>query len=92
MRALEILGYIRNNDYIMDLLDKTDMDEAITELEALQSRSCEWCKHFRDDNHAPSFDGYCVDVGTYIEGENELLPLDVDRGFCCNRYEPKDNQ
>ena len=68
------------------------IDEAIAELEALQSRRCEGCKNFRDDNHAPSFDGYCADVGTYIEGENELLPLDVDRGFCCNRYEPKAEQ
>lgn len=36
MKTLQILKYIRNNDYIMDLLDKSDMDEAIAELEALQ--------------------------------------------------------
>ena len=44
MRALEILGYIRNNDYIMDLLDKTDIDEAISELEeAMKPKTCEGC-------------------------------------------------
>ena len=45
-KALDILGYIRNNDYIMDLLDKTDIDEAISELEeAMKPKTCEWCRY-----------------------------------------------
>ena len=33
-KALDILKYIRNNDYIMDFLDKAYIKEAIKELEA----------------------------------------------------------
>jgi hypothetical protein len=34
MKALEILAYLKKNDYIMDLLDKNEVNEAITEIEA----------------------------------------------------------
>jgi len=46
MTAIRILRYIRNNDYIMDLLDEEDVNEAIAELEALENRSCDGRKHY----------------------------------------------
>lgn len=88
MKALEYLLSLKDSIPRGHTYDK-ELDEAIVELEVLQGRSCETCKSFKDDNHAPSFDGYCTTVGTYIEGENELLPLDVDRGFHCSRWETK---
>ena len=43
--ALDILKYIRNNDYIMDFLDKADINEAIKELEeAMKPKTCVGCK------------------------------------------------
>ena len=75
MRALEILGYIRNNDYIMDLLDKTDIDEAIAELEALQLNSCDGCKYFNSSINR----GLCF-----------RLDIAVSKTFCCQGYEPKE--
>ena len=46
MKALDILKYIRNNDYIMDFLDKAYIKEAIKELEeAMREQTCEGCKH-----------------------------------------------
>ena len=48
--AIWILKYIRNNNYIMDLLDKSDIDEAIAELEeAMKPKTCEGCKHQKID-------------------------------------------
>lgn len=45
-KALDILKYIRNNDYIMDFLDKAYIKEAIKELEeAIKPKTCEGCKH-----------------------------------------------
>ena len=77
MIALEILRYIRNNDYIMDLLDKTDMDEAISELEALQSRRCDGCKYFNSSINR----GLCF-----------RLDIAVSKTFYCQGYEAKDTQ
>ena len=45
-KALDILKYIRNNDYIMDFLDKAYIKEAIKELEeAMQPKTCAGCKY-----------------------------------------------
>ena len=50
-------------------------DEAIAELEALQSRNCEGC--------------YWWSTSAYkcIDHKNELAGTD---GYCCNRYETKE--
>ena len=43
-KALEILKYVRNNDYIVDFLDKASIKEAIAELEeAMKPKTCDWC-------------------------------------------------
>ena len=103
MRALEILGYIRNNDYIMDLLDKTDLDEAIAELEALQSRSCEGCKYGKERYWDWDSGRYDKDVSfecKILDKSNQLTPYSKHEEnkfycsptFCCNRYEARDTQ
>lgn len=54
------------------------IDEAIAELEALQSRSCEGCKHLLASPRI------CL---KRIQNCDGILPKD----FCCNRHEPKEN-
>ncbi len=57
MKALEILVRItRTPQNLFRYLDKK-LDEAIAELEALQSRSCEGCR-FHDDD---VWDDWCCD-------------------------------
>ena len=60
MRALKILkkygGLI--NQYTMDLVSK-DISEAIEELEALQNRSCNNCKHWEL--------GWCFKLGSSLD-------------------------
>ena len=60
MRALKILkkygGLI--NQYTMDLVSK-DISEAIKELEALQNRSCNNCKHWEL--------GWCFKLGSSLD-------------------------
>lgn len=49
-KALDILKYIRNNDYIMDFLDKAYIKEAIKELEeAMKPKTCDGCKYQKID-------------------------------------------
>ena len=43
MKALELLKDIRNNFITFSL--QPELDEAIAELEALENRSCENCRH-----------------------------------------------
>lgn len=57
-------------------------DDVEAELEALQPRSCEWCKSL-------------VETGKSFKHCDELAIniSHMDWGsFCCNRYEAKDNQ
>jgi hypothetical protein len=43
--ALRVMKYIENNDFITDLLDKSDVQEAISEIEeAMKNNSCEGCE------------------------------------------------
>ena len=54
MKALELLGRLSLNMCIANPMERiaisgTDVYEAIAELEALQSRSCEGCKHKPND-------------------------------------------
>ena len=57
----------------------------------LPKHCCGGCVYFKNDKQAPCFDGYCTnpEVGVYVEGERELLALDVDEGFYCSKYKSK---
>ena len=60
--------------------DLVEINEAIAELEALQSRSCESCRYCSGE----SKQSFCV---------LRLMPAHMyEFEFCCNRYEAKDNQ
>lgn len=54
-----------------------DFEEAIEELEALQSRSCKWCKYFGKKSECEN------DAMWFIKEFSVEMPND----FCCNRYE-----
>ena len=63
-------------------------DEAIRELEALQSRSCDECKH-RIFHTFDSFKNVTIDKC----GTREQLHFNGScDGLCCNRYEPKETR
>ena len=80
MKALTLL-----QDYYHDIIyftDKNNIDEAISELEALQQRSCEECVHrsFIDEALTNKVtNGFCIENGFFTK-----------RDFCCNRYEAKE--
>ena len=53
MKALEILKnyFTQNNGSCMTVgVSKEYLDEAIKELEALENRSCDGCKHYLSEN------------------------------------------
>ncbi len=81
MKALQILIYIRRNKFIMDLLDEDSINEAIAELEALQSRSCETCGYLGLD--------YC-EQEICRNGDLDINIRAVYKNFCCNRHKPKE--
>ena len=70
---------------MIDFCDATGCHRALyeslkaveTELEALQQRSCEGCKHLLASPRI------CL---KRIQNCDGILPKD----FCCNRYEPKE--
>ena len=89
MKALEILETLRD-EYIHGELT-SDIEEAIKELEELQNRSCSSCRYFIElDNH-PDKDGYCDNrnIGTYSLEDEDGIALDVNKNFCCNKWEVK---
>ena len=56
-------------------------EEAISELEALQPRTCKTCR----------FVGYRKSDGcSYCSLNNTVYCDPVKEKFCCNRYEPKE--
>ena len=83
MKSLEILCALREAVSLSKGYSSDDLlDEAIAELEELQSRSCEVCAH-RSELHESLTNGvtngFCVENGFFTR-----------RGFCCNRHEPKE--
>jgi hypothetical protein len=51
MKALELLREYKSIDYGCDMSDLHQrIDEAITELEAMQNKSCVGCKHELSDD------------------------------------------
>ena len=49
MEALKILKYIKEKQDIT-FISNSNINEAIKELEALENRSCDNCKHHLSDN------------------------------------------
>ena len=90
-KALDILKYIRNNDYIMDFLDKAYIKEAIKELEeAMQPKTCEGCSNLFFDEIEKVYkcsNDVSDDVG-YLHGEAVIRNI---KDFHCVQHRPKDN-
>ena len=67
------------NDYDANPTDD-ELIEAITELEVLQQRSCQNCKHWK--------------VRSTLVASNECFRFSgrvmTHKDFCCNIYEPKE--
>ena len=89
--ALDILKYIRNNDYIMDFLDKADLEEAIADLkEAMKPKTCEGCSNLFFDEIEKVYkcsNDVSDDVG-YLHGEAVIRNI---KDFHCVQHQPKDN-
>ena len=60
---------------------KPRVDEAIAELEALQSRSCETCGYLGLDYDEQEI---CRN------GDLDINIRSVYKNFCCNRHKPKE--
>ena len=91
MKALELIKQIKNVDenpyhktrtIIFNRDDMAFIKEAIAELEALQQRSCNGCKHGEIDK----FEQYRVTCKNKLALLNHMVNAD----FCCNRYEAKE--
>ena len=78
-KALDILKEIRDIETNYDHCLRHRFDEAIAELEALQSRSCRGCKQSWEPNNQTFHRYFC-----------EYLQRPIHGNFCCNRYEPKE--
>ncbi|MFY4742554.1 hypothetical protein ACOTVT_03535 [Aliarcobacter butzleri] len=91
LKALEVLRRELQNNYEKrpfviktELYHKErieDFHEAITELEALQNRSCDNCRHYKQS----STQIYKTCYANKVNGFN--LESDID--FCCNKWEVK---
>lgn len=85
MKALDILNSI-NKRYCTDsVIEK--INKAIAELEALENRSCDNCKHWNDSciNLTVNTTGFCMYYGI-CNGDFEE---DMKNVFCCKKWEPK---
>ena len=82
-KALELLKSLKLYFGSKQVLLQTQIDEAIAELEELMKpKSCSTCKHGT------------MYMGTDRKWCEASIKQDgmttVDKDFCCNRYEPKD--
>ena len=83
-KALELLMKIENQGGV-GIIPRYETQEAIVELqEAMKPKTCADCKH--RSNLAENLtntvnNGFCIENGFFTK-----------YGFCCNRYNPKDNQ
>ena len=85
MEKLQAVNFIFNELDELKMMEEDAQQYALKcrkELEALQSRSCDRCLH-RSELHEALMNGtnngFCVENGFFTK-----------RGFCCNRYEPKE--
>ena len=78
-----------------------ELTEAVAELEALQSRSCEGCKYGKErywDWNSGRYDKDEAFECKRLDKSNQLTPYSkyeerkfyCSPTFCCNRYEPKE--
>ena len=82
MKALDLLR--RAKKYNANITDK-EIDEAVAELEAFQSRTCKTCKNFyRHDNIQNH--GCLKGYSTHIVYGIPCVYVD----FCCIRHVPKE--
>ena len=84
MKAIRVLKYLGDYFAMTDQSKVMAIQEAISELEALQQpKSCDGCVH-RSELHEELTNGvtngFCVENGFFTR-----------RGFCCNQFQPKDS-
>ena len=78
MKALVILNnYKKFDGFIRDIVSDSFLNEAIKELEELESRSCENCKYWKTSQ----LDGNSIC--------KKLFNFRSYFDFCCNKWEPK---
>lgn len=79
LKALVVLEKIINiSDYGRYMEELETIKEAIKELEELNSRSCDSCKHFEEINDK-------CNRGIFLNWKHEI----DDNSFYCSRYEAK---
>lgn len=100
MKALNfLLNLKQSRDFDGNL--ESSLDEAIAELEALQSRSCEGCKHGKERYWDCDSGRYDMDVSfecKRLDKSRQLTPYSkyeehkfyCPPTFCCNNYELKE--
>ena len=81
MKALKLLKAMRDYFGSSQILVQAQITEAIAELEALQSRSCETCGYLGLD--------YC-EQEICRNGDLDINIRAVYKNFCCNRHKPKE--
>ena len=72
--------------------DLVEINEAIAELEALQSRSCDGCKYCIEDSNDTDvwLECRCPDSPMQYTSVITDIVGYLTTDFCCNRYEPKE--
>lgn len=81
MKALEILKRICNHGSATVI----EIKESIAELEALENRSCDNCKHYGEYEYE-----ICgAEDFTRIVKGCTLILCNFEEGFCCNQWESK---
>lgn len=83
MKALDLLYRMKKANEDMGNYDAINIYEAIAELEYLNNRSCENCKHWCQEFQSV---GIC-DKG--IKEEKHWRETMVFHNFYCNKWEPK---
>ena len=68
MKALELLKEIRNIETNFDHLKCHKFDETIEELEKLENRKCDGCKHYENDDAYPTI---CWECSRYYDDRYE---------------------
>ena len=100
MKELKFLKYMKQTDTPYNFLE-CELDEAIAELEALQSRSCEGCKYGKErywdwdsgrHDKDVSFECKILDKSKQLTpySKHEENKFYCSPTFCCNRYEAKE--
>ena len=77
MKALELLYQYQQADEIAGGYMSKPIDEAISELEELQNRTCKNCNYFTSSPNTNKYD--CCEKGI----------SDSSISFCCNKWEAK---